>query len=92
MERGICRSKNSFIAQYCAAKEQDWADISLDDMKSILRIGKSNLYFFTRTTETQVVEADDPDTEDVAEAKDERWYIYTIVITEKPILQTMYST
>ena len=69
---------NSFIAQYCAAKEQEWAEISLDDMKSILRNGESQLYSFTRTSEIREVEDDDPDTEDVVETRNETWYIYTI--------------
>ena len=75
----VSSNTNSFIAQYCAAKEQSWADISLDDMKSILRAGKSSLYSFTKTSETRVVEADDPDTEDVVETKEETWYVYTLV-------------
>ena len=33
----IASHTNSFIAQYCAAKEGDWSGISLDDMRSILR-------------------------------------------------------
>ena len=75
----VSSNTNSFIAQYCAAKEQSWEDISLDDMKSILRSGKSSLYSFTKTSETRTVEADDPDTEDVVETKEEKWYIYTLV-------------
>ena len=74
----ITSNTNSFIAQYCAAREQSWADISLDDMRRILRGGKSQLYSFTRTSETRTVEADDPETEDVVETKEETWYIYTL--------------
>lgn len=75
----VSSNTNSFIAQYCATKEQSWVDISLDDMKSILRAGKSSLYSFTKTSETRVVEADDPDTEDVVETNEEKWYIYTLI-------------
>ena len=75
----VSSNTNSFIAQYCAAKEQDWADISLDDMKNVLRTGKNSLYSFTKASETRVVEADDPDTEDVVETKEEKWYVYTLV-------------
>lgn len=75
----VSSNTNSFISQYCAAKEQSWEDISLDNMKSILRAGKSNLYSFTKTSEMRTVEADDPDTEDVVETKEEKWYIYTLV-------------
>ena len=75
----VASHTNSFIGQYCAAKEQRWSEISLDDMKQILRNGKSHLYSFTRTSETRTVEADDPETEDVVETKEETWYIYTLV-------------
>ena len=69
---------NSFIAQYCAIKGESWDTISLTDMQSILRQGKSNLYSYTRTSETRTVEDDDPETEDVVETKEETWYIYTL--------------
>lgn len=69
---------NSFIAQYCAAKEDIWDTISLSDMQTVLRRGKSNLYSFTRTSETRTVEADDPDTPDVVETEQKTWYIYTL--------------
>ena len=69
---------NSFIAQYCAAKGETWDTISLADMQAVLRQGKSSLYSFTRTSETRTVEADDPNTPDVVETKEEIWYIYTL--------------
>lgn len=70
---------NAFIAQYCAAKEQDWKTISLADLEQTLRQGKSHLYSYTSTYEIREVEADDPDTEDVIETTSEKWYIYTLV-------------
>ncbi|MDY3690997.1 MAG: C39 family peptidase [Dysosmobacter sp.] len=70
---------NAFVAQYCAARDQDWKAISLADMEQILRQGKSHLYSFTRTSETREVEDDDPETEDVVETRSETWYIYTLV-------------
>ena len=75
----VSSNTNSFLGQYCAAKEESWSDISLDDMKRILRTGKSSLYSFTRASETRTVEADDPDTPDVVETKQETWYVYTLV-------------
>lgn len=72
-------NSNVFIAQYCAAKEQDWATISLSDLERLLRQGKSHLYSFTRISEIREVEDDDPETEDVVETKQETWYIYTLV-------------
>ena len=75
----VSSNTNSFIGQYCAAKEESWAEISLENLKQLLRAGKSHLYSFTRTSETRTVEADDPDTPDVVETKQETWYIYTLV-------------
>lgn len=75
----VSSNTNSFIGQYCAAKEESWAEISLEDLKQLLRAGKSHLYSFTRTSETRTVEADNPDTLDVVETKTETWYIYTLV-------------
>ena len=69
---------NSFIAQYCAAKGETWDTISLADMQAVLRQGKSSLYSYTRTSKTRTVEADDPNTPDVVETKEELWYIYTL--------------
>jgi outer membrane lipoprotein-sorting protein len=77
-EDDMVSNTNSFIAQYCAAKEQDWSTISLDDLAQTLRQGKSYLYSFSKTSETREVEDDDPETTDVVETKTEKWYIYTI--------------
>lgn len=78
-EGNLVSNTNLFLAQYCAAKEQDWAAISLPDLEQILRQGKSHLYSFTRTSELREVEDDDPDTPDVVETTTEKWYIYTLV-------------
>lgn len=69
---------NAFIAQYCAAKEQEWKTISLTDLEQTLRQGKSHLYSYTSTYEIREVEDDDPDTADVIETTNEKWYIYTL--------------
>ncbi len=74
----VSSNTNSFIGQYCAAKEESWEEISLEDLKQLLRNGKGHLYSFTRASETRTVEADDPDTPDVVETKQETWYIYTL--------------
>ena len=83
---------NSFIAQYRAAKGETWDTISLADMQAVLRQGKSSLYSFTRTSETRTVEADDPNTPDVVETKEELWYIDTSNTMEERILPMQYST
>ena len=62
-----------------AAKEESWEEISLENLKQLLRNGKGHLYSFTRASEARTVEADDPDTPDVVETKQETWYIYTLV-------------
>lgn len=71
----VSSNTNSFIGQYCAAKEESWEEISLEDLKQLLRNGKGHLYSFTRASEARTVEADDPDTPDVVETKQETWYI-----------------
>ena len=69
---------NIFVSQYCAAKGQELDTASLADMQTVLRQGKDSLYSFTRTCETRTVEDNDPDTPDVVETKEEKWYIYTL--------------
>ena len=68
---------NAFIGQYCAAMDEDWENISLPDLEQTLRAEVSDLYTFTRTSETRTI-PDDPDTE-ADESGTETWYIYTIV-------------
>ena len=68
---------NAFIGQYCAAKGEDWENISLSDLEQTLRAQVGNLYTFTRTNETRTI-SDDPDTS-ATESGTELWYIYTIV-------------
>ena len=75
----MASNTNSFIAQYCAAKGEDWDTISQADLQDVLRQGKSSLFSYTRTSETRTVEDDDPDTPDVVETREETWYIYTLV-------------
>lgn len=68
---------NAFIGQYCAAKGEDWENISLSDLEQTLRAELSDLYSFTRTSDTRTI-PDDLDTEE-DESGTELWYIYTIV-------------
>ena len=68
---------NAFIGQYCAAKNEDWENISLPDLEQTLRAEVSDLYTFSRTSETRTI-PDDPDTEE-DESGTETWYIYTII-------------
>lgn len=78
-EGNLVSNTNSFLGQYCAARNQDWETISPDDLAAVLRAGKHYLYTFSSTTETRTVDADDPSTPDVIEQETQLWYIYTIV-------------
>lgn len=69
---------NLFISQYCAAKDKDFAAISLADMERTLRSGKSHLYSFTRVVEYRDSTETDPETEEITIVT-EKWIIYTIV-------------
>lgn len=73
----MVNNTNAFIGQYCAAKGEDWENISLSDLEQILRTEISVLYTFTCTSETRSI-PDNPDTEE-DESGTEIWYIYTIV-------------
>lgn len=75
----LIRNANLFLSQYCAARNEDFEHISISDMEQVLRDGVSELYSYTRTSETRTVAAGGPDTEDISETKTELWYIYTIV-------------
>ena len=54
---------NAFIGQYCAAKDEDWENISLADLEQTLRAEVGDLYTFSRTSETRPI-PDDPETEE----------------------------
>ena len=73
-EGDLISNANLFISQYCAAKNLDFAAISLTDMEQILRAGLTHLYSFSRTMEVRTVPAEEDGEEDTAET----WYIYTI--------------
>ena len=73
----LVSNTNAFIGQYCAAKGEDWENISLADLEQTLRAEVGDLYTFSRTSETRTI-PDDPETE-ADESGTEIWYIYTIV-------------
>lgn len=68
---------NLFVSQYCAAKEKEFADISIADMASVMRRGKSHLYSYQRTEEIRERTVEDPDTGEETTVS-EKWMIYTI--------------
>ena len=77
---------NRFIAMYCAAKNRDYASISLKDMEAMIRKAKDVLYTFTSAEETRTTTVTDTDIDPktgkvtVTETEvSEVWKIYTIV-------------
>lgn len=77
-ENNLVSNVNLFVSQYCAAKDKDFAAISLADMERILRAGKSHLYTFTKKEETRTRTETDPDTGEETTVT-ELWILYTIV-------------
>jgi len=69
---------NLFVSQYCAAKNQDYASISLSDMESLLRRNKTHLYSYTHREESRETTEVDPETGEEYTIT-EIWMIYTIV-------------
>ena len=63
-EGNLISNANLFISQYCAAKNLDFAAISLTDMERILRAGLTHLYSFSRTMEVRTVPAEEDGEED----------------------------
>ncbi len=92
-EDDLISNADLLLAQYCAARTQDWETISSDDLTQLLRQGLSHLYSFTRTSEVREVPADEEDTSEgdpgesdgsdgapeAGTTTTEKWYIYTIV-------------
>ncbi len=68
---------NLFVSQYCAAKEKEFADISIADMAAVMRRGKSHLYSYQRTEETREKTVEDPDTGEETTVS-EKWMLYTL--------------
>jgi hypothetical protein len=67
-----------FVSQYCAARNEDFASISIEDMASILRANQEHLYSFTYQDEIRESTEKDPDTGEETTIS-ETWRIYTIV-------------
>ena len=68
---------NLFVSQYCAAKDKEFADISISDMAAVMRRGKSHLYSNKRTEEIREKTMEDPETGEETTVS-EKWMIYTI--------------
>ncbi len=69
---------NLFVSQYCAAKEKEFADISIADMAAVMRREKSHLYSYRRTEEMRKKTVEDPETGEETTVS-EKWMIYTVL-------------
>ena len=74
---GLVYNANLIISQYCAARDEDFERISLDDLAAVLRENKEHLYSYTSTRESREATTEDPETgEDTITI--EVWMVYTI--------------
>ena len=74
---GPIYNANLFISQYCAARDEDFESISLDDLAAVLRDNKEHLYSYTSVQESREVTTEDPETGEETTTT-ETWIIYTI--------------
>ena len=74
---GPVYNANLIISQYCAARDEDFESISLDDLAAVLRENKENLYSYTSARESREVTSEDPETGEETTTT-EIWMVYTI--------------
>ena len=74
---GTVFNANLIISQYCAARDEDFESISLDDLAAVLRDNKEHLYSYTSVQESREVTTEDPETGEETTTT-ETWIIYTI--------------
>ena len=74
---GPVYNANLIISQYCAARDEDFESISLDDLAAVLRENKENLYSYTSVRESREVTSEDPETGEETTTT-EIWMVYTI--------------
>lgn len=86
---------NQFVSQYCAAKNEDYASVSMKDMENMLRQNKNKLYSYSKKEEERTVETVTVTvTVDAATGKEkttetvttstEKWVVYTITYKGEP--------
>lgn len=86
---------NQFVGQYCAAKNEDYASMSVKDMENMLRQNKDKLYSYSKKEEERTVETVTVTvTVDVTTGKEkitetvitstEKWIVYTITYKGEP--------
>ena len=74
---GPVYNANLIISQYCAARDEDFESISLDDLSTVLRDNKKHLYSYTSVRESREVTSEDPETGEETTST-EIWMVYTI--------------
>ena len=74
---GLVYNANLIISQYCAARNDDFESISLDDLSAVLRENIEHLYTYTSKQEIREVTSTDPETGEESTTT-ETWMIYTI--------------
>lgn len=77
-QENIYSNINLFVAQYCAAKNKDFANISPYDMQKILRDNLNHLYSYTKNAEVRKYTSIDLLTGEETTIS-EIWIIYTII-------------
>ncbi len=76
-EMDLAFSANQLVSMYCAAKGDDFASISLDDLAQVLFANQEHLFTFTSTEEVREAVVTDPDT-GAESTVEETWLVYTI--------------
>lgn len=74
---GPVYNANLIVSQYCAARDEDFESISLDDLAAVLRENKEHLYSYTGVRESREVTLEDPETGEETTTT-EIWMVYTI--------------
>lgn len=84
-ENDIVCNANMIVSQYCAACEENFSQISLDDLERILLSAKRHLYNYTKVYESRqvtvtstVTDPETGETSEVSETVTEIWVIYTV--------------
>lgn len=68
---------NLIVSQYCAARDEDFESISLDDLSAVLKENAEHLYTYTSKQESREVTTTDPKT-GAQTTSTETWMVYTI--------------
>ena len=76
-ESDLTYNANLIVSQYCASKDEDFKDISIDDLTKILSENSHKLFSYTVTEELRENTVVDPETNEETVIT-ETWRVYTI--------------